>query len=115
MKKLISIIVLLLLCIAGSAAEAYLVNTKTLNMRAKPQSGAKKLGSLRQGEVLQVDTIINGWATCLNEAGETFYVSSKHLIKKEEAKAKKKAEEEKSMASRPHGHYSRKSERHWPL
>ena len=56
MKKLISIIVLLLLCIAGSAAEAYLVNTKTLNMRAKPQSGAKKLGSLRQGEVLQVDT-----------------------------------------------------------
>ena len=101
MKKLISIIVLLLLCIAGSAAEAYLVNTKTLNMRAKPQSGAKKLGSLRQGEVLQVDTIINGWATCLNEAGETFYVSSKHLIKKEEAKAKKKAEDEKEYGIPP--------------
>ena len=101
MKKLISMIVLLLLCIAGSAAEAYLVNTKTLNMRAKPQSGAKKLGSLRQGEVLQVDTIINGWATCLNEAGETFYVSSKHLIKKEEAKAKKKAEDEKEYGIPP--------------
>lgn len=56
MKKLISIIVLLLLCIAGSAAEAYLVNTKTLNMRAKPNGKAKKLGSLYQGQSVKVKT-----------------------------------------------------------
>jgi len=101
MKKWISIIALLWLCMAGYAAEVYLVNTKTLNMRAKPKSGAKKLGSLRQGEIVQVDTIINGWATCMNEAGETFYVSSKHLMKKEDAKAKNDDEYDKNYGVPP--------------
>ncbi len=81
MKKLVTIIVLLLLCMAGYAAETYVVNSKSLNMRAEPNGHAKRLGSLKQGEAVRVDTIINGWATCMNEAGETFYVSSKHLKK----------------------------------
>ena len=58
MKNLITIIVLLLLGIEGYAAEAYVVTSKSLNMRAKPQNGAKKLCSLQQGEVVSVDTII---------------------------------------------------------
>lgn len=95
MKNLITIIVLLLLGIEGYAAEAYVVTSKSLNMRAKPQNGAKKLGSLQQGAVVSVDTIINGWATCLNEAGETFYVSSKYL---EKGKSLPAAEENKKPA-----------------
>lgn len=43
MKKWISIIALLWLCMAGYAAEVYLVNTKTLNMRAKPKAVLRSL------------------------------------------------------------------------
>lgn len=93
MKKVISIVILLLLCMAAYASEVYEVSAKSVNMRAKPNGKAKKLGSLRQGQSVKVDTIINGWATCRNETGETFYVSSKLLIKKEDATAKKESRE----------------------
>lgn len=101
MKRLLSIIMLLLLCMAGYASEAYVVKAKSLVMRAKPKSSAKKLGSLKQNEVVRVDTIINGWATCTNEAGETFYVASEHLMNKADVNAKKKAENEKEYGVPP--------------
>lgn len=101
MKKLLAFFLLMLIGMAAYASEVYVVSANSVNMRAKPNGKAKKLGSLRQGQSVKVDTIINGWATCLNEAGETFYVSSKHLIKKEEAKAKKKAEDEKEYGIPP--------------
>ena len=94
-------IMLMLLCMAGYASEAYVVKTKSLVMRAKPKSSAKKLGSLKQDEVIRVDTIINGWATCTNEAGETFYVASEHLMKKEEAQAVVKQEKDKKYGVPP--------------
>ena len=101
MKKVISIVILLLLCMAAYASEVYVVSANSVNMRAKPNGKAKKLGSLRQGQTVKVDTIINGWATCVNETGETFYISSKHLIKKEDAAAKKKVEDEKEYGVPP--------------
>ena len=64
---------------AGFASETYVVNSKNLNMRAKPIGSSKKIGSLKKGDLVQVEKIDNGWATCVNEAGETFYVSSKFL------------------------------------
>lgn len=81
MKKLVTIIVLFLLCMAGYAAETYVVNSPNLNMRVAPNGKAEKMGSLKKGDVILVDTIINGWATCKNDAGETFYVSSRYLEK----------------------------------
>ncbi|MBO4754893.1 MAG: SH3 domain-containing protein [Bacteroidales bacterium] len=81
MKKLVTIIVLLLLCMAGYAAETYVVNSPNLNMRVAPKGSAEKMGSLTKGDVILVDTIINGWATCRNDAGETFYVASRYLEK----------------------------------
>ena len=101
MKKLISIVVLLLLCMAAYASEVYVVSANSVNMRAKANGKAKKLGSLYQGQSVKVDTIINGWATCRNETGETFYVSSKHLIKKEDAKAKENDEYDKNYGVPP--------------
>ncbi|MBR5069104.1 MAG: SH3 domain-containing protein [Bacteroidales bacterium] len=81
MKKLVTFIVLLLLCMAGYAAETYVVNSPNLNMRVAPKGSAEKMGELKKGDVIQVDTIINGWATCRNDAGETFYVASRYLEK----------------------------------
>ena len=101
MKKLFSIVVLLLLCMAVYASEVYVVSANSVNMRAKPNGKAKKLGSLYQGQSVKVDTIINGWATCVNETGETFYISSKHLIKKEDAKAKNDDEYDKNYGVPP--------------
>ena len=101
MKKLISIVVLLLLCMAAYASEVYVVSANSVNMRAKPNGKAKKLGSLYQGQSVKVDTIINGWATCVNETGETFYISSKHLIKKEDDKAKNDDEYDKNYGVPP--------------
>lgn len=101
MKKLLAFFLLMLIGMAAYASEVYEVSAKSVNMRAKPNGKAKKLGSLRQGQSVKVDTIINGWATCRNETGETFYVSSKLLIKKEDATAKKKAENEKEYGVPP--------------
>ena len=112
MKKFFAFLMLIMLGMAAYASEVYVVSANSVNMRAKPNGKAKKLGSLRQGQIVKVETIINGWATCLNEAGETFYVSSKHLIKKEEAKAKKKERMKRSMACRQHGLSSKRSGRH---
>ncbi len=81
MKQLLTIFALLLLCMAGYAAETYVVNSPNLNMRVAPNGTAEKMGSLTKGDVIQVDTIINGWASCTNEAGETFYVASRYLEK----------------------------------
>ena len=81
----------MLLSVAVHASEVYLVNAKSVNMRAKPNNGAKKLGSLTQGEIVRVDTVIGEWATCVNEAGETYYVSAKYLKKKADVKAEKQA------------------------
>ena len=101
MKKILAFLLFILLGVAAYASEVYVVSANSVNMRAKPSNKAKKLGSLRQGQSVKVDTIINGWATCLNEAGETFYISSKHLMKKEDAKAKKKAENDKEYGIPP--------------
>ena len=101
MKKILFFLMLMLFGVTAHASEVYVVTTNSLNMRAKPKSSAHKLGSLRKGEIIKVDTIINGWATCVNEAGETFYVSSKHLVKKEDAEAKKKAENDKEYGVPP--------------
>ena len=101
MRKILVFLMLMLFGITTYASEVYVVTAKSLNMRAKPKSSAQKLGSLRNGEIIKVDTIINGWATCMNEAGETFYVSSKHLIKKENAEAKKKVENDKEYGVPP--------------
>ena len=101
MKKILVFLMLMLFGLTVYASEVYVVTAKSLNMRAKPKSNAQKLGSLRNGEIIKVDTIINGWATCVNEAGETFYVFSKHLIKKEDAEAKKKAEDDKEYGIPP--------------
>ncbi|MBR5716336.1 MAG: SH3 domain-containing protein [Bacteroidales bacterium] len=81
MKRLVTIIVLLLLCMAGYAAETYVVNSPNLNMRVAPKGSAEKMGELKKGDVILVDTIVNGWATCRNDAGETFYVASRYLEK----------------------------------
>ena len=56
MKKLISIVVLLLLCMAAYASEVYVVSANSVNMRAKPNGKAKKLGSLYQGQSVKVKT-----------------------------------------------------------
>lgn len=101
MKKILAFLLFILLGVAAYASKVYVVSANSVNMRAKPSNKAKKLGSLRQGQSVKVDTIINGWATCLNEAGETFYISSKHLMKKEDAKAKKKAENDKEYGIPP--------------
>lgn len=101
MKKILVFLMLMLFGLTVYASEVYVVTTNSLNMRAKPKGSAHKLGSLRKGEIIKVDTIINGWATCVNEAGETYYVSSKHLIKKEDAEAKKKAENDKEYGIPP--------------
>ena len=63
MKQLLTIFALLLLCMAGYAAETYVVNSPNLNMRVAPNGTAEKMGSLTKGDVIQVDTIINGWAS----------------------------------------------------
>ena len=101
MKKFFAFLMLIMLGMAAYASEVYVVSANSVNMRAKPNSKAKKLGSLYQGQSVKVDTIIKGWATCRNETGETFYVSSKLLIKKEDATAKKKAENEKEYGVPP--------------
>lgn len=101
MKKILALLMLIMLGMAAYASEVYVVSANSVNMRAKPNSKAKKLGSLYQGQSVKVDTIIKGWATCRNETGETFYVSSKLLIKKEDATAKKKAENEKEYGVPP--------------
>lgn len=91
----------MLLCMVSYSAEVYVVKSENVVMRAKPKKGGKKLGNLRQGEVLLVDTVINGWATCRNDAGETFYVALDHIQKKEELKAEKKAEKDKKYGVPP--------------
>ena len=65
MKKVISIVILLLLCMAAYASEVYVVSANSVNMRAKPNGKAKKLGSLRQGQTVKVDTIIKRHSMCL--------------------------------------------------
>ena len=115
MKKILVFLMLMLFGLTVYASEVYVVTTNSLNMRAKPKGSAHKLGSLRKGEIIKVDTIINGWATCVNEAGETYYVSSKHLIKKEDAEAKRKRRMTRSMAYHQHGLCSRKLGKHWPI
>ena len=101
MKKLLSIFVMMLLCVVIHASEAYFVQAKILNMRSKPISGAKKLGSLNQGDAIRVDTIIGDWATCVNEAGEKYYVSAKYLKKKDDVKAEKQDELNKKYGVPP--------------
>ena len=101
MKKILVFLMLMLFGVTAYASEVYVVSANSVNMRAKPNGKAKKLGSLYQGQTVKVDTIIGNWATCLNEAGETFYVSSKHLMKKEDDKAKKKAENDKEYGIPP--------------
>ena len=101
MKKILALLMLIMLGMAAYASEVYVVSANSVNMRAKPSDKSKKLGSLYQGQAIKVDTIIGNWATCLNEAGEKYYVFSKHLMKKEDANAKKKAENEKEYGVPP--------------
>ena len=101
MKRILAFLMLIMLGMAAYASEVYVVSAKSVNMRAKPSDKSKKLGSLYQGQSVKVDTIINGWATCLNEAGEKYYVFSKHLMKKEDAKAEKDAKYDKDYGVPP--------------
>ena len=56
MKKLLAFFLLMLIGMAAYASEVYEVSAKSVNMRAKPNGKAKKLGSLYQGQSVKVKT-----------------------------------------------------------
>lgn len=47
---------LIMLGMAAYASEVYVVSANSVNMRAKPNGKAKKLGSLYQGQSVKVKT-----------------------------------------------------------
>ncbi len=56
MKKLLAFFLLMLIGMAVYASEVYEVSANSVNMRAKPNGKAKKLGSLYQGQSVKVKT-----------------------------------------------------------
>lgn len=56
MKKLLAFFLLMLIGMAAYASEVYVVSANSVNMRAKPNGKAKKLGSLYQGQSVKVKT-----------------------------------------------------------
>ena len=56
MKKLLAFFLLMLIGMATYASEVYVVSANSVNMRAKPNGKAKKLGSLYQGQSVKVKT-----------------------------------------------------------
>lgn len=56
----------------------YKVNTQKLNVRSAPSTNAAIVGSLKQGEVVNVENISGGWAT-ITYGGRICYVSASFL------------------------------------
>lgn len=80
-NKLLLIFCLLVIpfMVYGSELEKYEVKVRSsLNVRSNPNANSKSLGSLRNGEIIDVFNVSNGWAK-INYGGQTGYVSSKHI------------------------------------
>ena len=63
MKKLLVILFALFLPILTLAQDNYMVNTQELNVRSRPSAKSSVVGKLKQGEIVSVYAIANGWAS----------------------------------------------------
>ena len=87
MKKLLIILFAIFLPILALAQDKYMVNTQKLNIRTRPSAKSSVAGSLKQGDIITVYAIANGWASIkLKSKPNYYYVSSKYLVKVESEK-----------------------------
>lgn len=83
MKKIVLIILGLLLILTSYAQGAYRVDVSSaLNARELPQEHAKVITQLKNGEVVDVIEITDGWAK-INYDNRYLYISSKYIKKVE--------------------------------
>ena len=74
------LILTLLLPLSIFAQQRYVVTTQELNVRTAPSASSKVVDKVRQGDVVTVVSINNGWAKIVHKKQER-YVSSKYLSK----------------------------------
>ncbi len=81
-KVIIFCSAVLLLCGSSYAEEQiYLVNAKTLNVRACPEKNCKIIGKIIQNERVTVIDSDNKWAKIIINEKDTGFVASKYLEK----------------------------------
>lgn len=82
MKKLLIILIALFLPILTLAQDKYLVNTQELNVRSRPSAKSSVVGKLKQGEIVTVFAIANGWASIKYKSKPNYcYVAARYLEK----------------------------------
>lgn len=74
------------------AQTTYKVITQKLNVRATPSSQGKLMGTLKEGTIVEVKEITNGWATILF-SGKECHVSANYLEKCENSRPKEESQQ----------------------
>ena len=82
-NRLLFIILAMALPLTMLAQQRYVVTTQELNVRTAPSANSKVVDKVRQGDVVTVVSINNGWAKIVYKKKER-YVSSRYLSRLED-------------------------------